>query len=163
MNVVPVYLPPLRDRPEDIIPLAEYFLERFCLENHKTKKQLNQNSKKKLMNYPWPGNIRELANILERTVVMDFDNNIDPEHLLIETVSAKKIPAECTLKGNEKDLPIGISLEALEKQFIEQTLRSQNQNRTKTAEVLGISIRTLRNKLHEYRMAEDESEKEKEA
>lgn len=160
LNVVPVYLPPLRERQEDIIPLAEYFLEKFCIENHKPKKQLNPNAKKKLLSYHWPGNIRELANIVERTVVMDFDKNIEPEHLLIEAIPAKKTAPESLQEGSRKDLPVGITLEALEKQFIEQTLCAQNQNRTKTAEVLGISIRTLRNKLQEYRMAGEESGKE---
>lgn len=71
LNVVPIYLPPLRERKEDILPLAEYFLEKFCADNNRQKKALTAEIKKKLLGYPWPGNIRELANVMERAVVLD--------------------------------------------------------------------------------------------
>ena len=71
LNVIPIHLPPLRERPEDIIPLAEYFLEKMCLENHKEIKKLTPGAKKKLSDYWWPGNIRELANVVERVVVLN--------------------------------------------------------------------------------------------
>ncbi len=144
LNVVPIHLPPLRDRREDIIPLAEYFLEKFCIENHRaTNKTLTNNAKNKLLEYPWPGNIRELANVIERTVVMDYSNEITPEHLLIEG----------SAMGNSS-MHVGMTLQELEKKLIIETLEAQNNNRTKTADVLGISIRTLRNKLHEFSIGE---------
>lgn len=84
LNVIPIQLPPLREREEDIIPLAEYLIECICHENHKEKKKLSDTAKKKLLNYKWPGNIRELANVIERSVVMHQDKIIEAKHLLIQ-------------------------------------------------------------------------------
>lgn len=81
LNVVPITIPPLRERIEDVVPLANYFIEKFCKENHKEMKKLSSKAQKKLQEHPWPGNIRELANIIERTVVMDLAQTIEPEHL----------------------------------------------------------------------------------
>ena len=145
LNVVPVHIPPLRQRPEDILPLARYFLEKFCKENHKPTKELSERAQQKLLHYSWPGNVRELANIIERTVVLDFDPLIDSEHLYLNS-----LPISTPKPATEKTLPIGITLHEMEKRLILETLELQHLNRTKTASVLGISVRTLRNKLHEY-------------
>lgn len=140
LNVVPIHLPPLRERKEDILPLANSFLERFCKENNKPPKMFSERATKKLLDYSWPGNVRELANIVERTVVLDFDaKEIEAEHLyLTQPSSPIKFPT------------VGMTLHAMEKWLILQTLEAEGQNKTKTASVLGISVRTLRNKLHEY-------------
>lgn len=130
LNVVPIFLPPLRDRREDIIPLAESFLE-----SHKLNKTLSFEAKQKLLDYPWPGNIRELANVIERTVVMSSGELIAPEHLALETQVA---PFEI------------LTLRELEKRHILDALAIYGHNRTRTAKILGISVRTLRNKLNEY-------------
>lgn len=152
LNVVPLSLPPLRDRREDIIPLCEYFLERFCIENHKPIKKLEADTKRKAMNYPWPGNIRELANIIERVVVMDYAQTVAPEHLCLDPfLASTPSVVEPVISEPNSELPVGIPLAELEKKFILQTLQQQESNRTRTAEMLGISIRTLRNKLQEYR------------
>ena len=146
LNVVPIHIPSLRERPEDIIPLAHYFLEKFCSENHKPIKKLSEKAIQKLMQYGWPGNVRELANIIERTVVLDFHSTIDAEHLYLSSSA----PKEMSVGNKGASLPVGISLYAMEKQLILETLNTYHHNRTKTAAVLGISVRTLRNKLHEY-------------
>nr|WP_059359813.1 sigma-54 dependent transcriptional regulator [Parachlamydia acanthamoebae] len=154
LNVVPIYLPPLRDRPEDILPLAHYFLEKMCMENHKQAKTFSKESIKKLVGYAWPGNVRELANIVERAVVMTTNSEITPEHLYIEN-NHPNLPLRTasTLSQNTlTSLPVGMTLQELEKRLIIETLQAQHNNRTKTAEVLGISVRTLRNKLNEYNM-----------
>jgi len=143
LNVVPIQIPPLRKRPEDIAPLAEHFLHTFCLENHKPLKRFTPRALQKLTDYHWPGNVRELANIIERTVVLDFDPVIDAEHLYLDTLPP---PVEKT----SGTLPVGITLHELEKRLILETFEVHTQNRNKTASVLGISVRTLRNKLHEY-------------
>ncbi|MBX7066850.1 MAG: sigma-54 dependent transcriptional regulator [Parachlamydiales bacterium] len=140
LNVVPIQIPPLRERREDILPLAKHFLEKFCKENHKPMKTITEAAVKKLLDYPWPGNVRELANIIERTVVLDFDPVIDAAHLYLDS----------TVTAQSKELPKGITLHEMEKRLILETLDANHQNRTKTAEILGISVRTLRNKLHEY-------------
>ena len=144
LNVIPIFIPPLRERTEDILPLADYFLEKACKENHKPKKSFTEKAIQKLLRYGWPGNVRELANIIERVVVLDFDPIIDVEHLYLD--SQIKPPFE-------KGMRIGTTLHELEKQLILETFESFQQNRTKTAETLGISIRTLRNKLHEYNLS----------
>lgn len=144
LNVVPIHIPPLRERKEDILPLAHYFLKRFCIENHKEMKIFTDRAIQKLLNYTWPGNVRELGNIIERTVVLDFDSKIDAEHLYLDSHAISK-----TFSDKEK-LPLGISLHQAEKRLILETLEMHHRNKTKTALTLGISVRTLRNKLHEY-------------
>lgn len=140
LNVVPIQIPPLRERREDILALAGHFLEKFCSENHKALKTLTEAAAKKLLDYPWPGNVRELANIIERTVVLDFDPIIDAGHLYLDS----------TATAAPKELKKGVTLHEMEKRLILETLESNHQNRTRTAAILGISVRTLRNKLHEY-------------
>ncbi len=144
LNVMPIHIPPLRERPEDIMPIAAHFLEVTCQENHKPMKRFTERAIQKLLKYPWPGNVRELGNIIERTVVLDFDPAIDAEHLYLDPT--KKSPEKAS---------VGITLHELEKRLILDTLESYGNNRTKTAEILGISIRTLRNKLQEYEAAAD--------
>lgn len=81
LNVIPIHLPALRERAEDILPLASYFLERFCLENRRKDKHFSDAAKNQLLAYRWPGNVRELVNVMERMVVMDYGPEITPEHL----------------------------------------------------------------------------------
>lgn len=159
LNVVPIYLPPLRERREDILPLAEYFLQKMCQENHKEAKKLDHEAKKKLMDYHWPGNTRELANIIERAVVMDSNSFIAPEHLYLDRKETllepeKHIDIPAPSSSVSYNLPVGLTLQELEKRLIIETLEANRNNRTKTAETLGISIRTLRNKLNEYKLIE---------
>lgn len=143
LNVIPVHLPPLRNRPEDIVPLANYFLEVMGNENHRSSLTFSSEAVKKLQAYAWPGNIRELANVVERAVVMSSSKMIGPELLFLESVPSSSAEAP-------SNFPEGMSLHDLEKKLILETLKTQQQNRTKTAEILGISVKTLRNKLHEY-------------
>ncbi len=138
LSVVPIHVPPLRERPEDIVALAHYFLDHFCKENHKPKKSLSPDAEQKLVRYSWPGNVRELANIIERTVVMDFSSLVTPSHLYLDLAPSPS----CSFSG--------LSLAAMEKRLILETLQKEKHNRSKTAKILGISVRTLHNKLKEY-------------
>ena len=156
LNVIPIHIPPLRERREDIFPLANHFLNRFCIENHKALKKFTDRAIEKLQNYPWPGNVRELANIVERTVVLDFETEIDADHLYLDSTLSPQ-----PQKGQPqaaKALSVGISLHEMEKRLILETLQAHHQNRTKTAAILGISTRTLRNKLHEYELVTEEDD-----
>lgn len=146
LNVVPIYLPPLRDRREDILPLAEYFLKKLCMENHKDpdSKRFTQESKEILLNYAWPGNARELTNVIERAIVMENAPEIAPEHLRIDNCIAKDI------NKSTITFPLGITLEELEKRFIIEAMHSQQNNPNKAAELLGITPRKLRTKLASY-------------
>lgn len=155
LNVVPIHLPPLRQRSDDIIPLATHFLTRMSKENHKDVKNLSASAKQKLLSYHWPGNVRELANIIERSVVMESKPEITPESIFLEPTGDLPAKHSADLEASEEaGLPVGLSLRELEKQLIIETLHVHNNNKKKTAEILGISPRTLRNKLNEYRMQE---------
>lgn len=144
LNVVPIHIPPLRDRREDIIPLAEYFLEKLCVDNNKPQKKMTENARKKLLEYPWPGNIRELANIIERAVVLDSSMHLSGEQFHLDAASTMESPSI---------IPVGMTLQELEKRLITQTLQHHQNNRTKTAEVLGISPTTLRKKIQSYQLS----------
>lgn len=144
LNVVPIQLPPLRERKEDILSLAEYFLDRFSEENQKRKKQLSQSAQKRLLEYPWPGNIRELANTIERAVVMNSGDLIEADHLRLDPSSPALLSVPVAKETTLADL---------EKNHILETLTACNHNRTRAAKSLGISVRTLRNKLQLYMKA----------
>ena len=145
LNVVPIHLPPLRERGADILPLAEFFLKRLCEENRKPLKRLCANAKRKLTDYHWPGNIRELANVMERTVIMNEAESIEAHQVYLDLSCPVKESPSATL-------PVGITLAELEKRLILETLSQEKGNRTRAASVLGISLRTLRNKLKVYRI-----------
>jgi two-component system, NtrC family, response regulator AtoC len=137
LNVIPIHLLPLRERKEDILPLADYFLERFCLENQKELKKLTATAKNKMMTYRWPGNVRELANIIERAVVLDRNHLLTPEDLFGHNQSFTQPIHEIK------------TLEEMEKTLILKTLQKVS-SKTEAAKELGITYRTLQNKLKRY-------------
>ena len=145
INVIPLTLPPLRERTEDIELLAHHFLNNYCLANQKTINGIDEIAKKRLLNYSWKGNIRELENTIERAVLICEGGNILPEDLLLD-VSENDIESTAGFAVNS-----GYTVREMEKALIFRTLEDVNENRTRAAELLGISIRTLRNKLREYR------------
>jgi len=137
LNVIPIYLPPLRERKEDILPLAQHFLEEICNHNQLSLKTLSQAAKNKLYHYSWPGNIRELRNTIEYGVVVNSSNQLEEDHLFFESFD----------HSIHHTLHRSLTLKELEKEHILLTLKRCVGNRTKTAQILGISVRTLRNKL----------------
>lgn len=139
LNVVPISLPPLRERIEDIIPLARYFIERACQQNHLDRKKLSSDAEKKLLAYQWPGNVRELANVIERAIVMDRNAIIRGENLY--------------LHGPYTNAAKGKTLAELERQLIVETLQTHENSKT-AAETLGVSLKTLRDKILEHNLAE---------
>ncbi len=144
LNVITIYVPPLRERKEDIPELVEHFIKKFSRENGRNIEAVSKEAMEALMEYDWPGNIRELQNIIERAVVLAENKNI----LEIKDIG---FFGETNLRRpvNSSFTP-GITLYEAEKNIILQTLEYCNGNKTKTAEMLGISVRTLRNKLQEY-------------
>ena len=150
LNVVRLVLPPLRERSGDILPLTHYFLKKSAIENNLPKKGLVPAAENALLRYPWPGNVRELENTIERAVLLAEGETIQPEDLLPdepqETVEAAS--------GEQDDL----SLKRMEKRMIHAALDRHGGNRTHAAKVLGISVRTLRNKLNEYKKTERPNE-----
>lgn len=138
LNVMPIHLPPLRERVEDILPLAGFFLKLFSPDEEKA---LSSVAKQSLLDYHWPGNIRELANIIERAVVLCNDQEIS--NLAIETPLIPKLE----LPKIHSSSP---TLKEVERRHILETLLKFKNNKTRAALALGISIRTLRNKLSGY-------------
>ena len=145
INVIPLTLPPLRERKEDIELLSGHFLKKYCLANCKTIVRIDDAAMKILINHSWKGNIRELENTIERAVLISVGEIILPQHLLLDL-------SECESESTTPfSVNAGYTVREMEKQLIFRTLQDVNENRTQAAELLGISIRTLRNKLREYK------------
>ena len=144
LNVIPIYLPPLRERMDDIPLLSKYFIEKYNRIENRNVNGLTQKVDEALMQMPWKGNVREFENIIERAVLMCEGECIDEDDLFI---TEKKTGAE---KAGHPFMPI-VSLKEMEKKIIFSTLDHTNDNRTHAAKILGISVRTLRNKLNEYK------------
>jgi DNA-binding NtrC family response regulator len=143
LNVIPVKLPPLRDRSGDIDLLLQHFLTVFAEKNGKTIKTFNRDAMHEMLSRSWPGNVRELVNTVERAVLLCSGDVITPEDLILDEMSA---PA-----ASLGELPT-TTIEEMERRLISKTLDVTNGNRTHAAKSLGISIRTLRNKLKEYKV-----------
>ena len=136
LHVFPIILPALKERKEAIIPLAEYFTLKYSMAFGKKIRSISDQAKALILSYPWPGNIRELQNIIERAVILARDI-IDIEHLNLEVSGQEDISDIGLLKAGEKDMIINV-------------LAETNGNREKAAKRLGISLRTLQYRIKEY-------------
>lgn len=141
----PVTVPPLRDRAEDIIGLAQHFLAYRNVQEQQSK-QFSAQAQSLIANHSWPGNVRELKHAVERAYIL-ADNTIEPEHLLLEE------PHHDSDGGSIADtIPTGVRLDELEKAAILRTLAKNGGNKTDTAQQLGVSVKTLYNKLEKYQL-----------
>lgn len=141
LSVMPFTIPPLRERPEDIQLLAEYFANRSLRRNRRPPCGITEEAMSHLKTRPWRGNVRELENVIERGVLLAGNGPLTVEHFQFE---------EPMLAANPTSAPSGTIWE-MERELILKTLERHDGNRTHAARTLGISIRTLRNKLREYR------------
>jgi len=144
LNVIPVILPPLKERKKDIPLLTEHFIKKYNNEHNRQIEGISEEAVELLMRLDWPGNVRELENRIERAVIMAKEVVLEPKHFVFEDDDFdlfKEYDSEDT----------DMTLYEMEKKLIFRTLKSHGSNRTKTAETLGISVRTLRNKLNEYK------------
>jgi len=144
LNVIPFHLPPLREKKDDIPLLANYFIEKYNRIDKRTVKGLTEEAMQVLISMPWKGNVRELESIIERAILMCKKDLIDTKDLFL-TEKRKQ-----TKETGYTFLPT-VSLKEMEEKVIFHALDQTNGNRTHAAETLGISVRTLRNKLNEYR------------
>ena len=147
LNVIPIDVPPLRERPEDVPLLADYFIRKYCTGTGKRITGIEDPAMRLLCKYHWPGNVRELENYIERAVVTTKNKVLTNADFPSAIVLGK-------IDQDGGDFRIGMTVHDAEKLLILRTLENHGGNRTRAAEVLGINPRTLRNKLHEYGLAE---------
>jgi DNA-binding NtrC family response regulator len=146
LNVVHAEMPPLRLRGGDILALAEHFLRRFALEDHKSIDGFTDRARMKLRGYRWPGNVRELENAIERAVVLCEGSKIDDEHL----------PYGSGGSGGLEGIAVpGATMAELEKYAILKTLEAVDGSTVRAAELLDISVRTIQYRLHEYGLVKE--------
>ncbi len=155
LNVVNIRVPALRERPQDIVALAGYFVEKYSALNQILNLKLTADAKRLLLSSQWKGNVRELENVIHRAVLLASGSEIGTEEILIDQVSTLKAPmdqasrAVQTAESITRNL-VGKTVSEVEQHLILDTLDHCLGNRTHAAKILGISIRTLRNKLNEY-------------
>ena len=150
LNVIPLSLPALRDRRDDIPILAWHFAEKFAAETRSRVPQLHPEFMNRLQMHPWPGNVRELANFMRR--IMTLSGTLDLDAVCFDREFSSCASGRNTLPSSPVALPnvAGRPFREIEKQHLENTLVLTAGNRTHAAELLGISLRTLRNKIREY-------------
>ncbi len=156
LNVIPLTLPPLRERKEDIVPLARHFAENFASRAASRPVQLHTCFLERLATYNWPGNVRELGNFMQRVLSLygaegeltdvHFDREHRPLHVL-HSFGATDTPRAFV---SPTSAPSPVSMDQLERTHLQRTLELVDGNRTRAAEILGISVRTMRNKIRQY-------------
>jgi len=190
LNVIPLALPPLRDRMDDVPVLVTYFIKKHSKINNRDCPAVSRETLNILTNYHWRGNVRELENVMERALLLCNGEEIQPNHLLMSSQLGKasinedlaaitnqtsNSPADksaddtatftkmqISTENEGLGIEVGMSMKEAEKRFIFKTLNETKGNRTHAAKTLGISIRTLRNKLNEYRAEGEDFELEPE-
>jgi len=161
LNVFTITLPPLRDRPEDIWILAPHFAEQYAERAKTGVPAIDPVALARLASYRWPGNIRELKNAIERSALVSGGEVILPEHLppqVIRDPSQKVPPGPVAVKGLESDEPgvvmfrLGSNMEEVEREMIRSTLSHTSGNKTRAAKILGISLKTMHNKVKKFQL-----------
>ena len=162
LNVIPLSLPPLRDRKDDIPSLVNHFLAKHSKLNNRSQPQITHETLNVLMNYNWRGNVRELENVIERALLLADGESVKPSNLLMHSSEDMQILNENAFsstsvledesESESMKIEVGMSMREAEKKLIFETLKTTSGNRTHAAKILCISIRTLRNKLNEYRL-----------
>ena len=142
LKVLPVYLCALKERKDDIIPLAKHYIHKFNKEFNKEIDGLTSEIKVVLKNYEWPGNVRELKNVIERAVLLSNNSTLSAEHLLLGT--------ETKIKDNEQEEEVDQSISTIEKQHITEILKETSWRMTKASKILRINRTTLYNKIKHY-------------
>ena len=157
INVASIRLPPLRERPDDILPLTKYFLQKYNEEFHKNVQIISKGVEDFLRKYNWPGNVRELKNVIERAMILGDGDILLMEHLPIE------ILGQASKQGGVIEgiriPPDGISLEKVEEALVRQALKMTNGNQTKAAKLLDISRDALRYRMQKFRINTNSTKK----
>jgi len=160
LNILPIEIPPLRERLDDIKPLAEFFLSEFN-QKYRTTKKLSHEVINSLENYSWPGNIRELKNIIERLVITSNTDILDLQSINIQNnnqvnETKDKISIDSDIKKEELEIkPLRVAIKEFEKKYILKTIRAYNDNMLQVSKVLGMHKSGLYRKLEEYRRVDE--------
>lgn len=150
LNVIALKLPPLRERRDDIPLLVQHMMEELSRKHNRPAHLMAPEALKTLMCHNWPGNVRELRNVIERAVIICDGEQVEKRHL-----PPHLLPREPEQAKEMLSIPVGVPLEEVERQVIMYTLVKTDNNKTRAAEMLQISLKTLHNKLKAYREAED--------
>jgi DNA-binding NtrC family response regulator len=147
LNVFHIHLPPMREHKEDLPQLVDHLLADISAKHHKKVFGVGSDVMDLFKSYPWPGNVRELRNVLERAAIASDRGTVSRQHLASDF---GRTPATTNSGLGALRFPVGTTVDAAERELILQTLNATNQNKTRAAELLGISLKTLHNKLKEY-------------
>jgi DNA-binding NtrC family response regulator len=147
LNVFVVRLSPLRERKEDLPLLVQSFINEFNASNHKSIVGLDQQAMRLIEQYDWPGNVRELRNVIERATILAPGPFIEPKHVPTSMTGVSAKPAQPHVA-----LEPGTTVAEAERRLIMMTLEHTRDNKTRAAEILGISLKTLHNKLNKLRL-----------
>jgi len=144
LNIIPIYLPPLRDRGQDIRLIAEHYVDVFSREFRRGPMNLSAEAVSKLMGYSWPGNVRELRNVIEKAVLLCKGSAIEPEDLTLGTTPRATLPTALDIP------PEGISLQAVEEMLVRRALAQSDYNQTKAAQLLHLTRDQFRYRMERY-------------
>jgi DNA-binding NtrC family response regulator len=147
LRVFPLALAPLRDRPEDVLPLAEHFLARFAREMRREPLRVAPEARAALLAYQWPGNVRELRNVVERALILATGDSLQLEHLPPEIAAGPPPPPPVPTPALPAE---GLSLEEVERQLVRQALEATGGNQVRAARLLGISRDALRTRMRRF-------------
>nr|WP_246525262.1 sigma-54 dependent transcriptional regulator [Geomobilimonas luticola] len=148
LQVIPIFLPPLRERKDDILLLAKYFIEHYCKEFNKHVRSISNMAEKLLVEYHWPGNIRELKNVIERALILGSEETLLLEHLPLEIVAraSSSVAPVATFKLPSE----GVDIEEVEKELIRQALEISDWNQSKAAKKLSLGIDAFRYRMKKF-------------
>ena len=162
LNVFPIYVVPVRERPEDILPLARHFLATLQPRLGRRFDGFDRESENRLLAYPWPGNVRELRNVVERAMVLERGPQITPRSLILDwgpeaagapgaSSTASAGLAGSAASGAAPGMPEGVvPLEEMEREMVARAMRAAGDNQTRAAELLGVTRDQLRHRLKKF-------------
>jgi two-component system response regulator AtoC len=154
LQVVPIFLPPLRERGRDILLLANHFIEYFNRECHKNVRGISKEAEKILLSHYWPGNVRELKNVIERAMILDIDNEVLPEHLSRDILEGKPVmssPSDTPVSLEGFNIPdTGLSIEDVENALVRKALDMAGGNQTKAAQLLKMPRDAFRRRMKRF-------------
>jgi transcriptional regulator with PAS, ATPase and Fis domain len=149
VNVMNIYLPPLRERPQDVFPLARHFLEKYRDQAIHAVEGISDEAMRVLSSYSWPGNVRELENVIQRAVVLCRNPYVSPDDLAVSAPQRQE-----PLLPDRELLPLKDAMRKVERHLIMEGLKAAEGNRKEAARLLGINRTTLYNKMHEHGIME---------